>query len=783
MLSTVVTLAVVFAISATVLSLNGLFLYNALPYDEPGQLVDIHADIGTKDQVLQGNARGFADAWANAASFAGQFAVAASSGGRLRLASNDEYIGYGSVGPGYFRMLHASALAGRTLDELSPELWRSRVAVISHDLARRAFGEGRAVDGVIRLDGFDYRVVGVMPDDFVSPKSLAGDREDLWIPLPAAPQGAAAWNGFSNSLVLLGRLAHPSDAAAVQATLDTVTSRLTQGDAKGMLPEGTVVTPVLVPLRDAIVGDTYRGGLLMLGITACLVILGLSIVGTMLVARMAARRSVIATHMVLGARKASARWLVWAEVLILVVVSLFAAIPLNGYAVQAVKALASASLPRLSELSPGIGYLLFMALVALLSGLIAASTPLRGLGRSSLSLELAGGAKGSAGGSRFRGRAIVLGVQFFVIAGVLYLGGIVLVDSVRRLTASVGYREEGSSYVQLFLPADQRDGTSKRDVMQRLKERFVAEGAKDIANVDMPTISQALALFRVATATGANIGNFAVNGVGRSYLEAMRMKLMEGRRFDDNDFHDHADAVVLGVSAARLVGGRDSALGKRIQIDGRGYTVVGVVNDVVNPVASAPGAGLQAYLPYEYPDDVPTLAFFVFGDIAGQPEKLAGIVREVVPQAAIDANVPTKTLRLDVVREYRVKAAVCAVLVLLAILMAAAGTEAVVRYVFIGTAREIAARIAAGARIRHLVAELTSTVLKPLGVALAAFAVAAIAVVTTTTVISGIAGPLAAALGVVACASCLAVFVIVASRLAARRLIERGYLHLIHVLT
>lgn len=781
--STVIILAAVFAISATVLSLNGLFLYSALPYQGDGFLVDVRARVVTGEQQLPGNARGYADAWVDAASFAGRFAVASSSGGRLAMRDHDDYIGYASVGKGYFRVLNADAVLGHTLDELSPDMARARVAVISHALSRRLFGASPAVDKTIRLDGVDYQIVGVMPAEFRSPHTLAGNDEDVWIPLQPASSDAAAWGSFSTNLAVIGRVDARDGEKAVQVLLDAVTKRLSDTDGKGVLPAGTRVMPEVRPLRDAIVGEAYQTGMLMLAITACLAVLGFSIVGTLLVARMAARRPVWATHMMIGARMADMRRVAGIEVVIIVAAAFALAVPLNGYAVLVVRQLAAGTMPRVAELSIASSYLLLLACLAVMAGIAVAWGGLRTLASAPLAHELSGGSKGFATDVRFRARAVILGVQFFVIACVLYLGGLVLTDATRRLTTSVGFREEGSAYVQLFLPENQRDSTTKRDVMDRLTATLRADGLRGTTNVEMPTLSQALALFRTTSPDGSRIGDIAINGVGASYLGAMGMRVIAGRVFGEADYHDHADTLVVGESAARLLGGDGEALGRRLQVDGRGYTVIGVVNDVVNPARAGVSGSLQAYVPYEYTADVPTLAFFVFGDVVGRLDQIAADVRRTVPQAAIDANMPTTALRLDLVKEYRVKAIACAVLVLLAALMAVAGTQAVVHYLFLGKARDIATRMATGARLHHLVSELMALLLKPLAVALGIFTTLVTATVGVWGGVLGISGLVAALVTTVACAFVLGLLVVATGRATAKRLVRHGYTKLLHSLS
>ncbi|HEV2679404.1 MAG TPA: ABC transporter permease [Rhodanobacter sp.] len=778
-LATIFILTVVLSVTSTVLSLNSLFLYSNLPYANSDHMVEVHGQIQSAQQ-LQGNARAFVEAWRDELNSNGTFTVAVASGGRIKLPASDEEVGYSYVDSAFFRVLGTSAKYGVTFDQLSPELAHSQVAVISGELAKRLFGDVSPIDRVISLDRVQYQIVGVMPLGFRTPKALAGKAEDVWVTLPEMKSDPSVWKNFSTNVLLYGRVKGRPDLAALSRSLAGLTRHLQDTDARGILPPGTTLRPVVQTLKSSIVGEAYRAGLLMLAVSLCLALLGLSITGTLLMSRMAVRRPTLAVHMVVGATSRATRSRVATEVLCLVIMAALLAIPLNGYSNRAIRFLAANALPRLDELSLGLGSLMGLATLAAIVGVVVAWVSIRNLVGPNLLAELAGGGKGAASVGHFRAKAIVLGCQFFLIASVLYLSGFVLSDAVRRLTTSVGFREDRSDYVQLFLPSDQRSATSKRDLVDRLVPELTNAGADKVAPVDMPTISQALALFHVTSEHDQLIGDFAVNGVGRAYLEELGMHLLQGRYLNDKDYHDHPDAVVLGESAANLVGGGTGAVGQHILIDGAGYTVVGVVNDVINPATSIPGARLQAYTPFQFSDDVPTLSFFVFGDVTSKTDAIGVALRKAAPQASIDTLIPTAELRLELVREYYVKAVVSAVLVILAIVMAGAGTEAVVRYVFLSGAREIATKVAAGAQMRHLVADLAALILKPLAVALVVFLVVALSFAALKPALLKLTW-LSLTVGAVATSLLLAIFVYVVCQLTARRIVRKGYIKLLQV--
>ena len=89
------------------------------------------------------------------------------------------------VTPNYFDVLGVEPAAGRPFSSDASE--ESRMVVVSHRLARRAFGSASAALGVeLTINGALYTIAGVAPGDFAGHRPLRG--ADLWLPASAAPE-------------------------------------------------------------------------------------------------------------------------------------------------------------------------------------------------------------------------------------------------------------------------------------------------------------------------------------------------------------------------------------------------------------------------------------------------------------------------------------------------------------------------------------------------------------------------------------------------------------------
>src|SRR5262249_41047558 len=107
------------------------------------------------------------------------------------------------VTPSFFRVLHVSAVLGRTFTDEEGEVGKEKKVVLSDAFWRRQFGgDGGAVGRDIRLDGEPFTIVGVMP------KSMEILHPDvrLWRPLAFTAEQRSDDRRHSNNWMNIGRL-------------------------------------------------------------------------------------------------------------------------------------------------------------------------------------------------------------------------------------------------------------------------------------------------------------------------------------------------------------------------------------------------------------------------------------------------------------------------------------------------------------------------------------------------------------------------------------------------
>ncbi|MDQ3724166.1 MAG: ABC transporter permease, partial [Actinomycetota bacterium] len=196
------------------------------------------------------------------------------------------------------------------------------------------------------------------------------------------------------------------------------------------------------------------------------------------------------------------------------------------------------------------------------------------------------------------------------------------------------------------------------------------------------------------------------------YFEAMGLKLVQGRFFDERDRMDAPPAMIVNRRFVELyLAGRDP-LGRRVRIGGSPadvwYTIVGVVQNVQHNDLTREVKG-QFYAPLAQFAAAPgntTRSLTLVVKTAGEPTALTRPVREVIRD--MDPRLPVSSVRTmeevlaGSIAEPRFAMGLLALFGLLALLLSAIGIFGIVAQVVAARSHEFGIRMALGATPRNL---------------------------------------------------------------------------------
>jgi predicted permease len=709
------TLALGIGATTAAFSVVHAVLLRPLPFAEPDRLFSLSHTlvVGRVLQVEQSDAsllfyrrnnRTFADI--------GGYRTTAAALGPVN-GADAERVSAAVVMAGFFPALRVPPVRGRVFTEADEQRGAPPVAMIGEGLWQRKFGGNAAVlNRPLYVDGVAHEIVGIVPESFRFP---AGGT-DVWLPLQIDP---ANTDSATFDYYAVARLREGVPAAAAAADLQGLLLRLPE-ELPGRLTrpaiERTQMQAIVRPLADVVVGDIGRLLWIVAGAAFFVLAIAGANVANLFFVRAEARRGSIGVERALGATPADVFLQFFFEGLLVAAGATVLGALLATGGVAVLQSLDSViDLPRIAEIRVGAPMIALSGLAALAGALFASGLPALRLGVASMQSSLAGITRSAtADRPRHRMRQALVIAQV-ALALVLLVGSGLMARSVWRLRAvQPGFEPAQAMTFRLALPAATYrtpDETVRfyGRVLDRIGE---LPGVRRTAAVSkLPLDEQG----RTDTAVfaedrpvpqGSLPGIHPVVYATASYFETAGIPLMSGRSFTTSDPPRLVHEVVVSRAFAERYWKGESPLGKRVRIltAGPWYTVVGEVGNVRDAALDRPSDEIL-YCPLlparEDPRWSPRdLALIV--RTTGSEASVAGAVRDVV--RTLDPSLPIYRIRpfTDVVARAAARREITFILIGgasgVALVLGALGLFGVMSYVMALRTREIAIRLALGAR-------------------------------------------------------------------------------------
>jgi predicted permease len=613
------------------------------------------------------------------------------------------------------------------------------VVVLTHELWRAAFESDPGIVGrVIELNRQLFTVVGVAQEG--THASFGIYRTQYFAPISTQPLLLPNEDTLDNDnlgwLYVVGRRA--AGIGQVRAELGVIAARL---DAEQAGRTTTMSVERASPLPDFLRDMFVPVAAVLMVPFAFVLLIACANVANLLLARATARNREMAIRFSLGASRARViRQLLTESVLIAVAGGVLGSV----LAVWAFQMLASVVIPALTipglppffvDASPDFRVVAVMTAVTLGTGVLFGLAPAFQVSKPDLhaAIKQGGQGAGSLRGGRLQGALV--GLQVATTMVLMVAVGLLLRGLTATQTTDVGFEIRDVAVASYDLQGGGYDPAEAVVFQRRLLDEIRAlpgvQGAAQAVTEPLNPDAESVGI-RLPTEDRTQFRQANWNAVTRGYFDVVEIPIVRGRAFEDADMQDTSGVTIVTESTARNFWPGQDPIGQRLLITGGPdqdvtLEVVGVARDAqVTTVGRA--EPYYVYLPAS-PRFAQSLRLLVNGstDFAST----AAAIRTAAAQ--IDAGLVVQVSPLEARLEYwrRLSGILTGLggsLGLLALALGAVGIYGVVAY-FVGRrTREIAIRIALGARHGNVLAMILRRTMRPVIIGAAVGLLGAIAV-------------------------------------------------------
>jgi putative ABC transport system permease protein len=486
------------------------------------------------------------------------------------------------VSGNYFDVMGVKPVLGRTFarDEYGDRA-KAFTGVISYRLWQSYFQGDRTILGrTVRINRYPVTIVGVAPPEFHG--DFAGVALDGWVPVPLAGERERDARHFK----ALVRLKPGVSVSQANAEAATVAARLARAFPKTNLGIGARIVPIWKAQSG--VSSILASPMAILGAACGLVLLiACANVANLLLARAASRQREFGIRAALGASPVRLSRQLILESLVLAALATLAGLPLALWSQNVlVHLVPPTGLPVYFDVHPSARLFFFAALVCLASALISGLPPAFQAVRRSVVDALKQGARGGtqSGHSRRISGLLVVTEVGLALAALVTLG--LFLRSLYGLeNTPAGFDHRNVTVCRLFLSTNNYTASEEQQFSRRLRERLL-----DAPGVTGAAYSDSIPLgFGLGKWTGVLVEGYAARpgenldvhhaSVSPGYFDLLRVPLLAGRDFGPQDNENAPRAMIVNESfARRFFDGRDP-VGRRVRVDGKPFTIVGMVKD------------------------------------------------------------------------------------------------------------------------------------------------------------------------------------------------------------
>ena len=463
------------------------------------------------------------------------------------------------------------------------------VVIVSDRVWRVQLGADRNIIGrVIRLNSEGFTVIGVMGPGVEFPRGAG-----LWTPLGVEQQ--VVQSRGATFLQAVARMKPGSPREAVARQVNALFKRLAADHPKFYSP---FQQGVLTPLVEYWTGTARLHLLIMLGASLLLLVASTVSSGNLLLSRMLARRTEIATRLALGAGPGQILVQVGAEGAVIALIATAGGLAIGQAAIRLLIRLAPVDIPRISDATLDVRAFCFAAGVAVFAAV--GCSVIAGWSATRTHLDSAlreGGSRLSWSRRNGRQQSMFILAQAAITVVLLAMASLFLVSYRSMMTADLGFanRDALSMEVQLRGPGlfggHGFDPDTRRAFYTHLLNRLRGSpGVSSAAAILLRPLEGTIGWdvpyeleFEAGEKDERTLPRANYEVVTPNYFRTIGTPLLEGRDFNEHDLNDGESVVIISRTVAeRIRAAGHAPLGYHVRLGlgpRRWSTVIGVCAD------------------------------------------------------------------------------------------------------------------------------------------------------------------------------------------------------------